>query len=271
MLHLGLIGEILGHSQSPEIHQKLLSALGLTGTYDLIEIPRAELAPHVEALFGKLDGFNVTIPYKTDVIPFLTDLSPEAEKIGAVNTVAVHGALRKGYNTDYIGFSRTVDRIHADPKGKPVAVLGTGGAARAILQCLADRGASQILVASRHPEAVDKDFKAFAEKRQAQLISYETLAQEEGYLLVNCTPCGMYPKTDAMPVSEETARKYPKVIDIIYNPKETRLLHAAKEAGADTSNGMYMLVGQAAAAEEIWLDREIAPDIVEVVAREMEK
>lgn len=270
MFHFGLIGEILGHSQSPEIHQKLLAALGLSGSYDLIEIPRAELAPHVEALFGKLDGFNVTIPYKTDVIPFLTDLSPEAERIGAVNTVAIHGALRKGYNTDYIGFSRTVDRIDADPKGKPVAVLGTGGAARAILQCLADRGASPILVASRHPEAVDKDFQSFAKERQAQIISYEELAGKEGYLLVNCTPCGMYPHCDAMPVSEETARSYPKVIDIIYNPKETRLLRAAREGGADVSNGMYMLVGQAAAAEEIWLGREIPVGIVEDVARDME-
>lgn len=271
MIHVGLIGEVLGHSQSPVIHQKLWRALGISGAYDLVEIPRAELRPHVEALFGMLSGFNVTIPYKTDVIPFLTDLSPEAEKIGAVNTVAVSGALRKGFNTDYIGFARTVERIGAVPKGKYAAVLGTGGAARAIIQCLADLGAARLLVVSRHPEAVDDEFKTFAAARGARLISYETLAREEGYLLVNCTPCGMYPKTDAMPVAEATARSYEKVIDIIYNPKETHLLRAAREGGADTANGMYMLVGQAAAAEEIWLGRTIGPDIVEQVAKEMER
>lgn len=268
-MQFGLIGEILRHSVSPEIHQKIFGALGIGGTYTLIEIPRGKLGDRIPAL-QKLDGFNVTIPYKTDIIPYLASISEEAARIGAVNTVKACADGLHGYNTDYIGFSRTVDKIGAEISGEDVTVLGTGGAARAIIQCLYDRGAAAIRIASRHPEAVDAEFRAFGEARRGELTGYESLAGKNGALLVNCTPCGMYPRIDAMPVSADVAARYPKVIDIIYNPKETKLLAAARAGGADTANGMYMLVGQAVAAEEIWLGRAISPEITEAIARDME-
>lgn len=268
-MQFGLIGEILGHSVSPEIHQKIFGALGISGAYTLIEIPRGKLGDRIPAL-QKLDGFNVTIPYKTDIIPYLASISEEAARIGAVNTVKVDADGLHGYNTDYTGFSRTVDIIGADISGKDVTVLGTGGAARAIIQCLHDRGAAAIHIASRHPEAVDEDFRQFAGARSGELVSYEVLAGTGGALLVNCTPCGMYPRCDAMPVSTEVVASYPKVIDIIYNPKETKLLRAARASGADAVNGMYMLVGQAVAAEEIWLGRPVSAGITGRIAKEME-
>lgn len=269
-MKFGLIGEVLGHSQSPLIHQKILSAMGISGTYDLLEIPRAAFAEDFPRRIRELDGFNVTIPYKTAVIPFLAALSGEAARIGAVNTVLREGDRLTGYNTDYIGFSRTVDRIGADPAGRQAAILGTGGAARAVLQCLFDRKAGELLVVSRRPETVGDHFRAFAEALGARIVGYDSFSGKDGYLLVNCTPCGMYPECEGMPLEEPVVARFPKVIDLIYNPRETRLLQTAARHGADTANGMYMLVGQAAAAEEIWLGRAISKDLIEQTARDME-
>ena len=173
-----------------------------------------------------------------------------------------------GYHTDYFGFRRTLRKIDAKVHGRTAVVLGHGGASRAIIQCLYDEGAAEIRVISRHPEKVDSDLLSFAKERRVRLMDYAAFEREaEGALLVNATPVGMYPKVGVSPISEEAARQFSKVIDIIYNPKETRLLHDASRA--DKANGMYMLVVQAIAAEEIWLEREIPDRIAEEIAEEM--
>lgn len=267
-MKLGLIGEVLGHSLSPVIHEKLFHKLAIPGRYDLLEIPKDHFEEALREALASYDGLNVTIPYKLDVIPFLDDISPEAKTIGAVNTIAKAGGKLMGYNTDYFGFQRTLRKIDANVKGKTAVVLGHGGASRAIIQCLYDEGAEKIRIISRHPEKVDSDFKSFAEERRVRLMDYVSFEREtEGALLVNATPVGMHPKVGVSPISEEAARHFAKVIDIIYNPKETRLLHDASHA--DKANGMYMLVMQAIAAEEIWLGREIPDRIAEEIAEEM--
>ena len=267
-MKLGLIGEVLGHSLSPIIHEKLFHKLSIPGRYDLIEIPKDHFAEVLRDTLTARDGLNVTIPYKLDVIPFLDDISPEAKTIGAVNTIARTDGKLMGYNTDYFGFQRTLRKIDAKVNGKTAVVLGHGGASRAIIQCLYDEGAAEIRVISRHLEKVDSDLRSFAEERRVRLMDYAAFEREaEGALLVNATPVGMYPKVGVSPISEEAARHFSKVIDIIYNPKETRLLHDASHA--DKANGMYMLVMQAIAAEEIWLEREIPDRIAEEIAEEM--
>lgn len=267
-MKLGLIGEVLGHSLSPVIHEKLFHKLSIPGCYDLIEIPKDHFGEVLRDTLTARDGLNVTIPYKLDVIPFLDDISPEAKTIGAVNTIAKADGKLVGYNTDYFGFQRTLRKIDAKVNGKTAVVLGHGGASRAIIQCLYDEGAAEIRVISRHPEKVDSDLRSFAEERRVRLMDYAAFEREaEGALLVNATPVGMYPKVGVSPISEEAARHFSKVIDIIYNPKETRLLHDASHA--DKANGMYMLVMQAIAAEEIWLEREIPDRIAEEIAEEM--
>lgn len=267
-MKLGLIGEILKHNLSPVIHEKLFHKLAIPGRYDLIEIPKDHFEEALREALASYDGLNVTIPYKLDVIPFLDGISPEAKTIGAVNTIAKAGGKLMGYNTDYFGFQRTLRKIDANVKGQTAVVLGHGGASRAIIQCLYDEGAEEIRIISRHPEKVDSDFKSFAEERRVRLMDYASFERTaEGALLVNATPVGMYPKVGVSPISEEAARHFTKVIDIIYNPKETRLLHDASRA--DKANGMYMLVMQAIAAEEIWLGREIPTRIAEEIAEEM--
>ena len=247
-MKFGLIGEKLGHSLSPEIHQKIFEKLGIRGTYNLLPIARMNLKDTVETLLESMDGFNVTIPYKTDIMPFLDEISPEARTIGAVNTVAVRDGKRYGYNTDYDGFARTLDKIAADVKGEKVFV---------------------ILIVSRCPEAVDESFQEFAEKRDCLIIDYSILNQEDGYLLVNATPVGMYPKAGFSPVPAEVAERFDKVIDLIYNPSETKLLSDAMNA--DKSNGLYMLVMQAVRAEEIWLGHDIPEFVAMEIVEEMKQ
>lgn len=269
-MKLGLIGEVLGHSLSPEIHERLFQKMHLDSTYELIEIPKVGFDDRLEEVLASYEGLNVTIPYKLDVMSHLDWISKEAATIGAVNTIAIQDGKRKGFNTDYIGFQRTVALIGAEVEGKPVDVLGHGGASRAVIQCLYDEGASAIRVVSRHPEQVDEEFAAFAKERRVQLVDYGTFAtMESGALLVNATPVGMYPKVGVSPISKGKAKTYGKVIDLIYNPSETQLLQDAEKA--DKANGMYMLVMQAIAAEEIWMGQDIPEAIAKEIAEEMMK
>lgn len=267
-MKLGLIGEVLGHSLSPAIHEKLFRKLSLPDTYDLIEIPGEDFSRRFPQVLDTYDGLNVTIPYKRTVMPFLDEISGEAARIGAVNTIEKRNGRLIGHNTDYTGFARTLDRIGADVKGRDTAVLGCGGASRAIIQCLFDRGAGSITVVSRHPDRTDAEFAAFARDRNCTVTDYASFEKSpSGYLLVNATPVGMFPKTGVSPLSAEKTASFPKVIDIIYNPKETKLL---QDASGDRENGMFMLVMQAAAAEEIWQGREIPAEAAGEIAEEME-
>ncbi len=234
MVHFGLIGARLGHSLSPQIHQLIFKELGVEGTYDLLEIPPEELYASVHELRGKYCGVNVTIPHKINVMAALTTLSMEAQAIGAVNTIHFHNGAIRGYNTDYAGFGRLLENNGIEVQGKSAAVLGTGGVSRAVLQ-------------------------------------YLHLERYTGDLLINCTPVGMYPKTDVSPVGLETVEHFETAVDLIYNPAKTLFLQQAEQLGKKAVNGMLMLVAQAVAAEEIWLQREISNDVILKVAAEMEK
>lgn len=267
----GLIGKVLGHSRSPEIHERIMSELqmGEPFHYDLLEMPEEAVGEKLkECQRNGYTGLNVTIPYKQTVMPFLTEISPAARMIGAVNTIHITPDGLFGYNTDYDGFGRSLIHAGIPVKNRRCTVLGTGGAARAVIQYIADQGAASITVVSRHPEK-QGDFTSFLKQTGAALISYEALPEQAGDVLVNCTPVGMFPDTHC-PVSEEIAASYEGVVDLIYNPKQTPLLQAAQKHQAKALNGMYMLVAQAAGAEEYWLGKKIEETVIERIAREME-
>ena len=244
----GLLGRKLGHSWSVPIH----AALG-NGAYRLLELEPDGLAPFLHR--KDIGGLNVTIPYKRDVMPLCDEIDPAAEAIGSVNTIVrcADGKL-VGYNTDIDGFLYMARRAGISLSGKKVVILGSGGASLTAQTAARQGGAAEVVVVSRFgPD------------------NYDNLSRHaDAEILVNATPVGMYPGNGQSPVDLSVFPVCQGVLDVIYNPRETRFLKKAREAGCRTFNGMYMLlyqgaysdglpmlVAQAVAAEERFFNRSI--------------
>lgn len=260
MRHYALLGEKLGHSYSVPIHEAIFQRTGWAAEYRLIEIPRGELSTRMAVLRQELDGCNVTIPYKQEIMPLLDEISPFARQVGAVNTVQFAAGRACGYNTDVEGFRAMLEQQGIDPAGKPAYVMGTGGASRAAVTALHDMGAAQVLLVSRHPAGEE--------------ISYDRLAEVGTGVLVNCTPAGMYPHEEGCPLTAaQLAAVLPRltgVADMIYHPAETVLTRAAKAAGVNACTGLYMLIHQAVAAEEIWQGRTLGRELTDELMKELQ-
>lgn len=237
-MEYGLIGEKLGHSFSKNIHEKLTNY-----KYDLVELNKNELDNFLKEKNFK--GINVTIPYKTTVIPYLDFMDESAKKIGAVNTIVNKNNVLMGYNTDYHGFLYTLEHHKVNVKGKKVIVLGNGGASRAVIAVLRDLKAGEIIVVGR--------------TLRDNSITFEECYKNhtDGEIIINTTPVGMYPKVDASPLELESFNSCSHVIDLIYNPSQTKLLIEANEKGIYGVNGLEMLIAQAKVAAENFLDIKI--------------
>ncbi len=229
----GLIGEKLGHSFSKEIHE-------LIGGYDyeLKEIKKNEIDEFL--LERHFTAINVTIPYKETVIPYLDYISPNAALIGAVNTVVNRDGKLYGYNTDFDGMKALILKLGLDLTNKKVLILGTGGTsktAKAVCQCLKAR---QIYLVSRN--------------QKPDTISYEEALTThlDANIIINTTPCGMYPHNEDLIIDIDQFNLLEGVIDAIYNPLSTSLIVNAKAKGIKASGGLYMLVAQAVYAYDIF-------------------
>ena len=224
----GLIGEHLGHSFSPQIHRELADY-----SYDLFELTPDAVGDFVKHC--ELDAFNVTIPYKKTVLPFLNEISPEAEAIGAVNTIVKRGGKIYGYNTDYFGFDYMVRSSGIDVSGKKVIVFGTGGAAATACAVLRDMKVRE-LVSIGSKDNTKENISAYADAE----------------VIVNTTPVGMFPNNRTSPTSLKLFPSCVLVLDVIYNPARTELLLEAESLGITAVNGLPMLVAQAAKAYEFF-------------------
>ena len=247
-----VIGEKLSHTRSPQIHDLFFTIRGIDGSYDVREIKREDIGSCRDLLM-QYDGVNVTIPYKTDVMKNLDAISEEAKRIGAVNTLKRVGDRLEGYNSDPYGFAAMLASRGVDPSGKTVVVLGWGGAARSVVHALEEIGA-QVTVVSRDPAKVDE--------KGVRAIDYARLKEEcasgrGGYLLVNCTPVGMYPKEGTSPVNESVISRFDALADIVYNPMYTQFLRIGAKLGKRCVGGLYMLVAQAMKSQSIWRDEEV--------------
>lgn len=258
----GLIGEKLGHSFSPTINGLVLKKINANGVYNLFEVKKGNLKEAVNGLkvLG-CSGANVTIPYKIEVMKYLDEISEEASKVGAVNTIVFGGDRLKGYNTDYFGFGLTLQKYKINVKNQSAYILGTGGASKAVLRYLADNGIKAMTYVSRNASETLKNDIA--------VISYEELKKHSGDMIINCTPCGMYPAVDNCPVDKEVLSKFNTAVDLIYNPEYTLFLKLGMELGLKTANGLYMLIAQNAAAQNVWRGINIPLKVIDEVYKEI--
>ena len=265
--HFAVIGHPIGHTMSPFIHAELFRLNGIDGDYAIVDIAPDTLGTEIPRLLRELDGFNVTIPYKSAVIPFLDAVEGVAKEYGSVNTVRC--ADRSGRTTDPTGFVRALAAADIPLSGH-VAILGAGGVCRVFAGEAARAGCSVTfgVLESDIPsaEAIIAGIRAYHPDFRAEVVRITELRGTFD-LLVNATPVGMYPKVNAMPVDRELLKSCAAVFDAVYNPENTALLTAAREAGCKAQGGMPMLVWQAAAAQEIWMGVEFDPqEVVKVIA-----
>lgn len=255
----GLIGEKLGHTYSPIIHQKIMEELNIAGHYGLFQVKRERLKDVVSGLKALgYAGINVTIPYKTDIIESLDYMSPESEKIGAVNVVYIDkDGMAAGYNTDYHGFGMMLKNANIKTEGENAAILGTGGASKAVSQYLKDNGIKNLIFITRDVLAAKQKFP------DDEVISYEQSEKVKNCsTIINTTPLGMYPNIQAAPVEEKYLSRFSQAVDLIYNPSETLFIKQAKEMGIKCTNGLYMLVAQAVKSQEIWNETKISGSVI---------
>ena len=245
-IRLGLLGGKLSHIRSPEIHEEWFRLHNQHGSYVLLEREPDELEALLPVLREKgFAGINVTIPYKTHIMRHLDEISPEARRIGAVNTIRI-GDRFVGHNTDYAGFGRLVRSLLPETDIRHVAVLGTGGSCRAVLAWLEDNGAQTITLVSRDPDEAAMKWPGLVTE------SYDTFRADSLDLVVNTTPVGMHPHPDASPLRPEQLAGLGSLIDLIYNPLQTKLMQDATALGIPNANGLAMLVAQAVEAQAIW-------------------
>lgn len=247
-----LIGEKLGHSLSPQLHKEIFNSENIDGEYKLLEIPKIYQDNLIERIKKEnIDGFNITIPYKEKIMNSLDKISDEAKKIGAVNVVKIENGSFLGYNTDYYGVIKTFEILGITPKNKKCVILGSGGASKSVIIALEDLGAKKIIVVTRDISKRESILNQFT---NIEVVNYND--NLEGDILINTTPIGMYPNIENSPVNEDVVKRFLAVVDIIYNPRDTKLLQMAKNNNIPAIDGLYMLIEQGIKAQEIWQNRE---------------
>lgn len=265
----GFFAKPASHSLSPLMHNLAFSHWGIDAVYLAFEVDQTNLRQAVESI-RTLDmlGVNVSMPNKTAVLAYLDQLSPEAELIGAVNTIVHQEQRLIGYNTDGMGFVRSVNETGHPIKNQKIVVLGAGGAAKAIVVQMALEGAQEITIYKRLNATflpLKEYFAKVSEKTGCPIRLHDyadesqlALDLSQANLLINATDIGMGSKKDQLPIADvKLLHSQLAVFDLIYSPSETRLIQEAKKMGIKAYNGLGMLIHQGAIAFELWTHREM--------------
>jgi len=274
----GIIGDPIEHTMSPVMHNAAFKNRGVDYVYLAFWVKKEELGKAIEGMRAlDIRGLNITIPHKVTVIPFLDELDPLADKIGAVNTIVNDNGVLRGYNTDATGFLHALRERGVEPEGKSVVILGAGGASRAISFILAERGSSLVILNRTWDKAkicADRISETFQRKATALKLNRENLAAalSQADILVNATSIGMSPNINETPVTSNLLKSGLVVFDIVYNPIKTRLRREAEAAGATVISGLDMLVWQGALAFEKWTGLKAPVELMrEKVIKVLEK
>ena len=265
----GLIGNPVEHTMSPAIQNFLADHTGQNLRYLPYLVEVEELENAVDGAFAlNFLGLNVTVPYKSDVIPFLSDIDDLAAQIGAVNTLVRTEEGFKGYNTDMPGLCRAMQSDGASIRGEKVLVLGAGGVARAVALMLAREGAQEIRILNRTLSKAEEIAKEVNELEGRKIVipmkteDWRELPEGEQYLVIQATKVGMFPLVEEVIISDEAFYKKVKFgYDLIYNPEDTKFMQLVREAGGKACNGFKMLLYQGIIAFELWTGEKISEEL----------
>lgn len=271
MAKYGLLGYPLGHTMSPPIHKRLFELDGKADAeYEVCEFAPEILADKIEYL-NSLGGYNITIPYKVEIIKHIDGLDESAKRYNSVNCVTVKDGKRIGFNTDCYGFLRSLEAGGAKLDGK-VLQIGCGGVGRMMAIEAALHGADLTIVSLPEfiagAEAAADEARALNPDAKIKVITHDEI-EGEFDLLMNASPVGMFPKVDDCPVSEEVIKNCKCVFDVIYNPNVTKLMQIAQDNGIKAIGGMAMLVWQAVVAHEIWDGAKYRDEDINALIEEM--
>ncbi|MDH5680858.1 MAG: shikimate dehydrogenase [Spirochaetota bacterium] len=279
-----IIGNPVRHSFSPKMHNAAFRELGLNSVYTAFEVTNVEDAMKGVRALG-ISGLSVTIPHKEAVIPYLDDIDPIAEKIGAVNTILNNNGQLTGYNTDGAGAYRSIVDSGLDLNGKAIGIIGNGGTAKAVLYTLLDR----VEIAHAHilgrdldkvTSFIDKVKKELPKPKTTDLVpySYESATDDDLFLLpgnidliINTTPVGMFPDDQRTPLPNYQFSADQTVFDAVYKPLETRLLQEAKRSNAKVIDGLSMLVNQGVLQFELWTGEKAPVRLMDSIVRDIFK
>lgn len=268
---MGVIGNPIGHSISPQLHNTINRELGANIAYVPMKIQHENLERAIMGMKAmNFIGFNITVPFKSDVIPFLDVISDEAGMLGAVNTVKILEGKLYGFNTDGEGFVRSfTEEAGTGFSGKKVVLLGAGGASRSIATRVVREGAGELLITNRTLSKAENIAK-LARGQGAGVVEVvepgsdkARIALQQADIIINTTSLGMTPHEEGIPVEEDMVFNRNQIVyDIIYNPMKTRFLQKAESGGCKIINGLGMLFYQGVSAYEIWTERELPKELL---------
>ncbi len=272
---LCLIGNPVEHSISPQMHNAMFKELNLDFALVSFKVEETELSDAVKGIRALgIKGGNVTLPHKTSIMKLLDEIDDSSKEVDSVNTFLNDNGILKGFNTDGIGALKALEENGISLKNKKVVIIGAGGASKSISHVVAMESPSELVILNRNiskaKSIADKINKKLGKKARVFELSSENLKSElkDTDILINCSSVGMKPNLNETTVSKEFLHKNLTVMDIIYNPLETRLLKEAKSVGAKTINGIGMLVNQGALAFEIWTGKKAPVELMRRVAIE---
>jgi len=253
-----VIGDPIGHSLSPAMHNAAFKKLGIDCAYGAFRVRKSQLRAFMKRVRRDFIGVNVTIPHKVEVMKYLDELDEKAREVGAVNTVVNRGGKLIGFNTDVYGVEAALRRNRVVVAGKKIVVIGAGGAGRAVLSALSPK-ARRIVIFDRNEgkaEGLAAERRGMGAEVRAAPIHALAAELADADILVNASPVGMYPNVGETPVEKKLLRPGLTVFDVVYNPRRTRLLREAASLGCRTVSGDWMLASQGARAFELFTGRK---------------